>query len=176
MPTNTKIAVTEPLILRACQRDSRHCMIAEAIQAARPHWKNISVDLATIRWTNPKTSKRYIALTPEAAGQALVKFDQGEDVEPFSLTITPVQEIALRRDKRGHQAPASPRQQQLVVDDHGRTTIVGGKPLPRGHLGGSPTGNQTKNKTRHPVQKTPEGNVQVSSGRYRQYGLRQLRG
>lgn len=176
MPTTVKVAVTEPLIERACQRDSRHCMIAEAIQAARPHWKNISVDLATIRWTNPKTSKRYIALTPPDAGVALVEFDRGEAVEPFTLNLTPVQEIPLRRDKSGRQRSAQ-NQAQLRIDDQGRAVTVGGKPLPRGHLGGAAsTGRATAPRTRHPEAKTPEGNVQVSSGRYRQYGLRQLRG
>jgi hypothetical protein len=72
-----KVKVTRELIERATQRDSRHCMIAEAIKAANPRYLNIAVDLQTIRYTDPRTRKRYTCLTPQTAGHALVEFDQG---------------------------------------------------------------------------------------------------
>ena len=85
-----KVNVTPELVERAVQRDSHHCMIAEAIKAQNPHFKNIVVDLQTIRWTNPRTGKRYICLTPEVAGTALVAFDQAEDIQPFSFYLRPL--------------------------------------------------------------------------------------
>ena len=66
-----KVKITRELIERATQRDSRHCMIAEAIKAANPRYLNISVDLQTIRYTDPRTRKRYTCLTSPIAGHPL---------------------------------------------------------------------------------------------------------
>jgi hypothetical protein len=163
MSATLKVSVTAPLIERATQRDSRHCMIAEAITAARPTFRNVIVDLATIRWTNPRTGKRYIALTPEAAAMALVAFDQGKQVDPFDLALTPIQSTPSTRSKEtsaearaaGRKYPrreAPSRTRKLTTDSKGRPKIEGGDPLPTGHL----------------------SNVALSGRRYRAYGLRQL--
>jgi hypothetical protein len=39
-------------------------IIAEAVRAARPEARNVAVDLGTIRWTDPKTSRRATFATP----------------------------------------------------------------------------------------------------------------
>lgn len=158
-----KVSVTQPLIERATQRDSRHCMIAEAITAARPEFQRVMVDLATIRWTNPRTGKRYIALTPEKAAVALVAFDQGEEVEPFDLNLVPIQitsgrkvvETRAEAEAAGRKVPrkSSTRSRRKVsVDTKGQPTIEGGVPLPAGEL----------------------SNVAKSGRRYRAYGRRIL--
>ncbi len=66
-------------------------MIAEALTTAHPHFTFVLVDLATIRWSNPKTGKRYVCLTPEVAARELVRFDQGEPITPFSFGLKPIQ-------------------------------------------------------------------------------------
>ncbi len=167
MSNSLKVSVTAPLIERATQRDSRHCMIAEAILAARPDFRRVIVDLATIRWTNPRTGKRYVALTPELAAVALVKFDQGQEVEPFELALTPIQSTPVPINKATEsraEARAAGRAKPRVttsqargprvmkIDGQGRSTIEGGAPLRGGHL----------------------SNVTLSGRRYRAYGLRQL--
>jgi hypothetical protein len=46
-------------------------MIAEAIKQAVPRATNVSVDLSTVRWTDPEKKLRYTYLTPRAAQIAL---------------------------------------------------------------------------------------------------------
>jgi hypothetical protein len=176
-----KVTVTRELIDRATTRDSHHCMIAEAIKEATPLLKNISVDLQTIRYTDPRTKTRYTCLTPPAAAHALVEFDQGRAVEPFVLSLQPVHKVAAlttagKRDRHGDliRSRTRTRRQKPVVKESGSRSLVveGGPSLPHGHLGGTASGSS---ESRAETTTTPEGNILVSGGRYRRYGLRQLR-
>jgi len=49
-----KVAVDRPAIDIAIRNDSRHCLIAEAIKLAYPKFTHISVDLQTIRFSDPE--------------------------------------------------------------------------------------------------------------------------
>jgi len=168
VPAGLKVAITRELIEQATERDSRHCMIAEAIKEVNPRLERVIVDLQTIRWTNPRTHKRYVCLTPEKAALALVAFDQGEEIEPFTLNLTPAQVTPTRarvRDdgtelKRGEKADRQRTRTRerrgpkvLHVDDQGRVHVEGGAPLPTGHL----------------------SNVKISRNDVRLYGRRLLR-
>jgi hypothetical protein len=82
-----KIQLTTQLIEDSKQRDSSHCMIAEAVKAAFPDAAYVSVDLQTIRFSDPGKHRRYTYLTPRVAQIALVDFDQGITPEPFSFTL-----------------------------------------------------------------------------------------
>jgi hypothetical protein len=164
-----KVEVTPELVERATQRDSRHCMIAEAIKHQRPEYERIMVDLATIRWTNPRTGKRYICLTPEAAAQALVDFDQGRPIEPFSFNVEPIQ-----------TTPASAPRGRKKLTNGGK--IEGGKPIRQGHLRGDVTSRPDVLDRRAAAREAQlaqptgdESNTQLSSPHYRQYGRRLLR-
>jgi hypothetical protein len=152
-------------------------MIAEAIQQQRPEWKQILVDLQTIRWTNPRTSKRYVALTPEAAGSALVAFDQGEQIEPFSFSLEPIQVTAMVSKRRGDGSsstrPATRSRKPKMRPDGRLDVVEGGTPLPAGHLRGG--GNVDKNAAASELLPENASNAVKSSRRYRRYGLRLLR-
>jgi hypothetical protein len=188
-----KINVTRELVERATQRDSRHCMIAEAIKEAHPHYTHILVDLATIRWSNPRTGNRYVCLTPVAAGNALVAFDQGEPIEPFSFSIQTMQvtpmAIPVKRED-GTRAQRSVRGRKRFENG----VIKGGTPLPTGHLGGSPSTAKdatslvearerearaaeaaAASESQTAIAMGEEGNVKLSGSRYRQYGRRVLK-
>jgi hypothetical protein len=176
-----RIEVPVEIIERACRRDSRHCMVAEAIQAAKPEWKNISVDLAIIRWTNPRTHQRYTALTPDAIRNAIFAFDQGEPVEPFAFTLMPIHKVKSTAGMKKGAAETSrasrERQRQranpkIVTASGGRQVIEGGPDLPRGHMAGTPSSGQNR---QGELEASPAGNIRLSGGRYRQYGLRQLK-
>ncbi len=84
-----KVEVTLEEINQATVRDSSHCMIAEAVKVAFPGAKFVSVDLQTIRFSDPNPNRpyRYIYLTPRAAQVALINFDQGIKPEPFHVLI-----------------------------------------------------------------------------------------
>jgi hypothetical protein len=157
-------------------------MIAEAIQVANPHYRNVLVDLATIRWSNPRTGKRYICLTPERAGEALVLFDRGEDVEPFTLRLDPIQvvpigrrhagdapseQLSLTGDKKKRAHPPRAR----TVDESGR--IAGGRPLPAGHLTGGSIGATAPARAKLSSGKS---NTEVSRSDVRVFGRRLLKG
>lgn len=118
------IEVTADLIEQAKRRDSSHCMIAEAIKLAIPDAKRVSVDLATIRYTDRK-GRRIVHLTPRPAQVALLMFDNGEPLGPFSVSLVrPAQVIEKRRSS------------QTVTSDVKRPQRRGGKAPPIGPLAG----------------------------------------
>lgn len=84
---NVRIVVTDEVITQSLARDSRHCMIAEALKVSRPDARNISVDLSTIRFTDQGRGLRFTYLTPRIAQVQLVNFDQGRKPEPFSFLL-----------------------------------------------------------------------------------------
>jgi hypothetical protein len=62
-------------------------MIAEAVKAAYPDARSVSVDLATIRFSDPTQGLRYTYLTPRIAQVELVMFDRGTKPEPFQFQL-----------------------------------------------------------------------------------------
>jgi hypothetical protein len=124
------IQVKASHIAESKPQNSSHCMIADALKAAMPTAKSIAVDLATIRFTDPKTGLRYIYLTPPRAQRALAQFDQGLKVEPFPIRLTrPAQVIQSGRK-------ASQKQQGVRAPSNDRCvpTRLGGKVPPTGPL------------------------------------------
>jgi hypothetical protein len=98
-----KITVTREHIERAVKGNSHRCMIADAIRAVVPKARFILVDLQTIRWSELDSDERDFYLTPAAAQQAIVAFDQGEPVEPFSFTLTEkIRSRKVRREWKGN--------------------------------------------------------------------------
>jgi hypothetical protein len=81
------IEVSENRIDNAAKSDSGHCMIADSIKEQVPGATYVSVDLATVRWSDPKKGERYVYLTPVVAQQALVNWDFGVRIEPFKFTL-----------------------------------------------------------------------------------------
>ena len=89
--------VTAEMIDTAVPRDSSHCMIVDGLKAAFPYARKPTVDLATIRFTDPATGRRYIYLTPEHAQLALLNFDHGIKPEPFLVTGYAAQIVEARK-------------------------------------------------------------------------------
>jgi hypothetical protein len=131
--SRVKIQVTEQNIKDACKADSRHCMIADAISAHLPGVRNISVDMMTIRWSDPEKGWRYIYLTPRAAQYALIYYDMGLEPKPFTFEVrsghaTPMNLGSGKNRKRAHKVPED---KILKVTDN-KTIVhsVGSKPVP----------------------------------------------
>jgi len=174
------VTITEELVERAVQRDSHHCMIAEAIKEQNPHFARILVDLQTIRWTNTTTGKRYICLTPEEAAAKLVDFDQGRPIVPFAFSMRIVQATSAKPGKRGRKKLDS------------QMTIEGGTPIRTGHLKGTAgSGGAEAIKKRERTERkstvattattdieppSEASNIVRSSKKYRSYGRRLLKG
>lgn len=88
--------VTPEIVNVAIQRDSGHCVVADALKAAVPMARNVSVDLQTIRWTDLASRRRYIYLTPGPLQALLVNFDQGVKPDPAMFRLgRPAQIVKL---------------------------------------------------------------------------------
>lgn len=81
------VSIDETMIDNAIRRDSRHCMIAEAIQALLPGMTSVTVDVSTIRFSDPKKRLRYVYYTPPRAAWAIVHFDQGIKPDAFTFNL-----------------------------------------------------------------------------------------
>jgi hypothetical protein len=106
--SRVKFQVTAENIKNACKADSRHCMIAQAIATELPHVRAISVDMMTIRWSDPAKGWRFVYLTPKPAQEALVRYDMGLEIRPFSFQVrsghaTPMNLGSGKNRKRAHK-------------------------------------------------------------------------
>ncbi len=158
------VSVTQDVIDTAQSRDSSHCMIADAIQKAVPNAMYISVDLATIRFTDLTAGKRYIYLTPRPAQEALLSFDQGEKTEPFTVRLSGAHVLPTGNARKGRAT--------LETGDNGRPGVRhGGESPPIGPLaGGSPRTRKGERGT-----KAGAGTAAASrTGRRRSFGLRAI--
>ncbi len=166
------IEVTAEVIERAIRKDSSHCMIAEAIAEAIPYASYISVDLATIRYTDEAAGWRYIYLTPGPAQYALLAFDAGEPVEPFKIRQNAAQKVLTGSAKRRRLAERaetgesredarleSPRDGE--IEDRAVPVKVGGRALPRGPLAATIPSENTRARKGH-------------RGKRREFGLRRF--
>jgi hypothetical protein len=95
-----KFNVAQENIECACKKDSHHCMIADALQKAIPSARFIMVDMQSIRFSDIDKARRHIFLTPPEAQQALIAFDQGQEVKPFVVSLNPFQ--GFSRPMRSH--------------------------------------------------------------------------
>ncbi|MDP9224135.1 MAG: hypothetical protein M3P18_09820 [Actinomycetota bacterium] len=145
------ITVAQDIIDTSTQRDSSHCMIAEAIKRALPEAQYISVDLATIRFSDTAAGRRYVYLTPRSAQQALLEFDQGEKPSSFKFRIEGAHVLATGSAQKA-KASLQPNGRGQVA----RPRRVGGQAPPIGPLA---TGQAT-------------GQVNNRKGRRREFGLR----
>jgi hypothetical protein len=147
-----EVTVTDALIDKAIPSNSGHCMIAEAIKASVPHAKAVTVDLISIRWTDPREGKRYIYFTPPGAQAALLEFDNGLKPEAFRFLLrNPAQIVPSGTESR---KPGARRTQGMV-----RTSLSTNPKESPTKIGG----------------KTPGRAVltNAQSGRMRGFGLRQ---
>jgi len=158
-----KVNVESEHIALAMPHDSGHCMIADAITDGYKFAKHVSVDLATIRFTDAKSSLRYVFLTPPIVQQSLLDFDQGVEIKPFQFQLRTAMQIAPKRKKKAGRKHAK----SSNVYEHKRLEIA------------SPT-NGTKTDIVPVVvggmmPKSGALSNRVRTGRIRRFGLRLLK-
>lgn len=103
---NPRINITADNIDYACQRNSHRCMIADAIHTRFPWATFIEVDVQSIRFNDKSKRERYIYLTPPEAQKAIILFDQGIRVKPFSFTLSSALRTVKRMNRRGKKSAA----------------------------------------------------------------------
>ncbi len=104
-----KIKINHTHIAKAIKGDGTHCMISLAIQEKFPDVRWVWVDKQTIRWTDRKEGKRYFYLTPRPAQRALLRFDNGEPIEPFPIALSgpfvrPIHPLTHRKIKKPNKS------------------------------------------------------------------------
>lgn len=132
-----KLQITEELIEDAIPRDSPHCLWAEAVKAAVPDAKYISVDIQTIRFTDPRKGLRYTYLTPRIAQVALIQFDQGIRPTPHSVQLRNGQVTPSGGRNKSRQTPLSDREiarRKAAPSVMGKGKAKLGKPIAPGSV------------------------------------------
>jgi hypothetical protein len=184
-----KLAVTDELIAEATKEDSSHCMIADAVRAALPYARGVSVDIQLIRFSDWQNRVRYAYLTPRLAQEALVKFDAGEKVEPFRCELRDPHISAMNtpRSQRS-RAPRTEAQEKAFAEtrsrlprSHGgspgrgaRPKIVGNSKIKPGPNGGGQPVPHLEGGQLPPTAALASGKGKIPAGRRRQYGIRAL--
>jgi N-acetyl-beta-hexosaminidase len=182
------IEVTQEVINDSIQRDSSHCMIAEAVKQAIPDAGFVSVDLQTIRFSHKKTRKRYVFLTPRRAQVELIKFDQGIQPEPFSVQLQRGQVIEMserkpnRDSKAEREAKAAETATQRITDRLFPTPVEETpeppaskkkRPYKRAEIKGVSTDHDSRAQ-KVGGQAPPVGALSTAKGRERRFGLKSL--
>jgi hypothetical protein len=114
-PTGIKVNVTSELIEDAIQRDSGHCMIAEAIKHKLPEASAVSVDIQTIRYSLRGQRSRFFFLTPRKVQETIISFDQGDLIEPFEFTLR-----QPHRTPMNISAPQEANKAGIATQRHGK--------------------------------------------------------
>ena len=176
------VKITKKQIDEAIRGNSSHCMIADAVKEQVPDAKYVSVDLQSIRWTDTKKGRRYTYLTPPRAQRALVKFDQGEPVAGFQMTLQGafITETETARRARLGDDTAKAKLMRPKGQGNGprvKAVRVGGKTPPIAALHSGAGANQ-KTKKRSTAKQSKarkkSGKETGPIGATRQYGLRSL--
>ena len=107
-PKVTDIEVTQSDIDKATRANSHSCMIADAIKRQYPEFTKISVDLATIRWSDKGKDRRVMCLTPLVCQQKLAAFDFGTMPKPFKFSLTATQVTKLEKTEKDVDADGKP--------------------------------------------------------------------
>lgn len=137
-----KIHVTKELITKSIAANSTHCMIAEAIKLAYPKATTVHVDIATCRFSDLDKELRYVYITPFPAQKALLDFDEGKPVAPFSCIlknahVTKAGQTKPRTPENATEKKSRKRRAALLMKQTLRTRsgggvrIVGGKRPPQ---------------------------------------------
>jgi len=158
-----RVSVTREQIEQAKQADSGHCMIADAIKATIPDAKAVTVDLASIRWTDSRRGVRYLYLTPPSVQIALLRFDNGITPPSFHFRLnSPAQVVASGRGASHKQEGL----QRLTSNPNEVPSRIGGKLPENGAL--------SDKQPRKRANNFPTNPDDVRQGRRRAFGVRSM--
>jgi hypothetical protein len=131
------LSLTPKIIEEGTQRNSNHCMVAEALRAKYPELTHIAVDIQTIRATDKKKRERYVWLTPRVVQQMIVDFDRGQKIQPFGFHCRDGQVTATKAVRNGNPKAVAKRakhrklRMRLKGNNHTIPERVGGAVPPR---------------------------------------------
>ena len=97
------VQITEENWERAIASNSGGCLIADALKAQYPEYTGVTVDMATIRFSDRKSGQRFTYLTPQSGQHLLLSLDQGWASKMIS-------EIILKRAVKIDRIIRSPKE------------------------------------------------------------------
>lgn len=114
-----QVRVTQTEIDTAIPANSGHCMIADAVKRTfTERYKRtpgrVSVDLQTIRVSDPLTRQKLIFLTPLVAQRALLQFDQKIKPTEFSFRMDAAQVLPMQ-DRTKQKQPRTEEQESQAL-------------------------------------------------------------
>lgn len=122
----------------AIRNSSNHCMIAEAIKEAFPQYAHVSVDLQTVRFSDPEKGVRYIYLTPRICQIALVLFDRGKKNKEFKFRLRGAHIVSMNLSNRQKGKPVRDRvalgRRRIIPNGRSVPDTIGGRPVQRHSL------------------------------------------
>src|SRR6516165_8567350 len=132
----SKIRVTSEIIEQACRTNKRTCMISESIRNQLKGVTAITTDLMTVRYSDPEKGLRYIFHTPRTAQVALMRFDAGKPIKPFTFRLRGGQVVSMvKRDGSREKQRHNLGRHRVVTrkEANGGTVseIIGGKSPPK---------------------------------------------
>jgi hypothetical protein len=97
-PRQLTVEVTQEDIDKGIARDSTKCVIADAIRRQNPGFQRVSVDLATIRISDPKRGLRCLYFTPPSLQKIIIATDQGKkkDIQPCKARLVAGQVVPIK--------------------------------------------------------------------------------
>ncbi len=171
----------------AVRASSGGCIIANAIQRQYPQFSSVSVDMATIRFSDKKKGMRYTYLTPEGAQTVLLAFDQGwaqpDDHREIKLRsavkTTKIQRRVSRADDRAARFTELLEKEKagtLTADDKRALGRLKKNPERATSDGKTEVPADPNNRTIHGrAPKQGPNNPNLLRGRNRQFGKKQAR-
>jgi hypothetical protein len=82
------VKITQAMIDKAMASTGTVDFLTEAVKATKDV-KNVCWDTASVRFTDKSTGVRHICPTPPLARIAMLKFDNGEHIQPFNIMLKP---------------------------------------------------------------------------------------
>lgn len=84
MSRSFTLKITQAVIAEAAREDSAKCLIAMAIHAVGGRYPAVSKEVISFNYHGT----RYTYPTPAKAAMELVRFDEGEEIAPFVISLS----------------------------------------------------------------------------------------
>jgi len=94
-----RVDVTSKDIGGGKRSDAMHCAVQRAIERTLPDATRVEVDTQTVRFTDA-AGQRWAYLTPYEVAGYIIRFDAGEEIEPFSFRLMGDKRIPVHRRVR----------------------------------------------------------------------------
>lgn len=120
------VELTQAMYDAAKRSRSGGCLIADAIKKQYPQFVNVSVDMATIRFSDRVRGERYTYITTPDAQTVLAGFDQGLPLRVDRLTIRRAAFVTPIIQTRSAAAAATDRSRAAMARLEAKKT-TGGK-------------------------------------------------